>query len=63
MDPMEAKLECLKLAVDNDVSLARGADADAILAHATKWADWIIGDPVKSGPSFGTKGRDDPKTP
>lgn len=59
MDPLEARLKCLELAV---TSTDEPTTATAILATAKTFSEFVIGDPVKSSASFGkAKGADDPK--
>lgn len=57
MDQMEARLECLKLALIGQTSIVQ--DPKPIVESAKAYSDYVIGDPVKSSASFGQKGKDE----
>lgn len=55
MDPVAARLECLKLAA----SMVSPGDADKIKTTAEGWSAFVIGPSVKEHAGSGKKGADD----
>lgn len=53
MDPITARMECLKLAADHSKS------AEEVLKKATLWSDFVIGAKVVEHASQTKKGADD----
>lgn len=56
MDPVAARLECLKLAASTP---ATNGDAEKIKTTAEVWSDFVIGPKVKEHAGSDKKGADD----
>ncbi len=57
MDPITARLECLRLAAEHATDKLPGTIKNA----ADEWAKFVLGPDVQSSKNQGKKGADDPK--
>ncbi len=61
LDPMTARLKCLRLVLNHQAS--EFTAAGPVVEQAEIMAKFVIGEPIKSSSSFGKAGADDPKKP